>query len=71
MSTVFQILLARIRANVRKKSAFIRVYLRPIFWIYRQCAGGCAAAGAGLLKSTVGGVEIAFSFSTEKFALVL
>jgi len=31
--------------------------------------GGCG--GAGLLKSTVGAVEIVFSFSTEKFALVL
>ena len=33
--------------------------------------GGVGAAGAGLLKSTVGAVEIAFSFSTLKFAFVL
>ena len=33
--------------------------------------GLVGAGAAGLLKSTVGAVEIAFSFSTEKFAFVL
>ena len=29
---------------------------------------GCAATSPGLLKSTLGGAAIAFSFSTEKLA---
>ncbi|CEG06760.1 hypothetical protein BN961_00130 [Afipia felis] len=37
----------------------------------RYLAGAGAGAGAGALKSTFGAVDISFSLSTVKFALVL
>jgi hypothetical protein len=64
--------LARIDADKSESGEKIRVHPRlSASDALDQWAGGCAGGCAGLLKSTVGGAEMAFSFSTEKFALVL